>query len=789
MKINLRVRGISCATCVKEIESALKKLEGVKKVSANLSSSSVFVEFEESKVSLAKIIATIEENGYTVVRERRELRIKIEGMSCVMCVKAIEKSLNSLPGVLEKEVLIGRARIVYDSLSTTREEILNSIEKIGYKVIFEGEDEFEIDKEIREKNLSETKRKVAISLLCGTILMILTLTEIHNFNLLKFTIATIAIAYAGRGIFSKTMNALKSKVITMEVMYTIGILSAYFGSLFASLKILRAEFEFYETSVFLMAFLLLGKYLEERTRAKTSEALKKLIALQPKKVTVVKEGKEVEISFHELQAGDEVIVKPGEVIPVDGTVFDGESFVDESTMTGEAIPKLKKKGDSVFGGTININSVLKVRAEKVGKNTLISQIIRIVEEAQFSKATIQRTADKIVSNFIPVVVLVAISSFIYWYIVENPLVAFTALLSVLVIACPCAFGLAIPTALAVGIGKAAEYGILIKNGSSLEKIKHATFILLDKTGTITEGVPRLEKIFCLDIDEKEFLLLLASAEKNSKHPIARAIIERALEMNLKIEDPEIFEEISGKGVKAVVKGRKVLAGNENFLIEQGVEFLPEVKKVAEEMTKNGNSVVFVAIDNRVLGAIGIADRIKSGAFDMVRELKKRMKVGIVTGDSKIVANAIAKQLGIDFVEAEVLPTKKAEIVLKLQNKGEVVVFVGDGINDAPALARADVGIAVGNARDIAMEAGDIVLLRNELKLLTALLKLADKTISKIKQNIFWAMFYNLLLIPFAGGLSYVFFGFFIRPEWAAGAMSMSSVSVVTNSLFLRRVKL
>lgn len=784
MKVNLKVQGISCAMCAKAIETALKRLEGIKKLSISLSGT-VSVDFDESKTSINKIVAAIEKIGYSVLKEWRELNIIIDGMSCFMCVKKIENALNSLKGILDKEVVVGRAKIVYDPNIIKKEDIIEVIKKLGYNSILEKEKDFEIEEEMRKKKLKEVEKKLLISLIFSLTLIFITIIG-ENFSLLKFAIATAAIAY-GREIFLKTMNSLKNKAPTMESMYALGITSAYISSILSTFGILSEEFKLYETSVFLMFFLFLGKYIDERTRAKMSDALKKLLALQPKKARVLRNGKEAEVAVQEIHKEEIVLVRPGEAIPVDGIVVEGESFVDESTIDGEPVPKLKKIGDRVFSGTINLNSILKIKAEKVGKETLVGQIIKIVEEAQFSKPRIQKLADKIVSIFVPLVLTVAISSFVYWFITANFLIALTALLSVLVIACPCTFGIATPIAISLGVRKAAEVGVLIKNSDSLEKLKKSTFFLFDKTGTITEGSPEVSEIFCFGFDEKEVLSLSASAEKNSNHPIAKAILKRAKESNVEIGEVESFEEISGMGVKAKVKGKKVVLGKEEFVEREGVSISEEFKELMRKMKENGRSFVIVAIDNKAAALIGIADIIRSDAFEVVKKIKKKKKVGIVTGDSKIVANAVAKELGLNFVEAEVDPIKKAEIVENLQKNGEIVVFVGDGINDAPALAKADVGIAVGSARDVAMEAGDVVLIRKDLKSLVFTLKLAEKVFEKVKQNLFWAMIYNILLIPMASGLSYAFFNFFFRPEFAASAMILSSLSVTANSLLLKKL--
>jgi len=785
--------------CVKTIEIALSQLEGVKTAKANLNSETVFVDFDESKVSLNKIIQAIEDVGYEVIRERKNVVVKVGGMTCAMCAKTVEKAIDELPGVLDVSVNLATetARISYNPSSVDVEDIRRAIEGVGYDFLgVEGEETRDIEKEVRERHLKEMKRNLLIAWGVGIPLFLsmqLKRFGIHIENLIyvQFILATMAIAYAGRGIFKKAYSSLKHKTLNMEVMYALGIGSAYLTSVLATFGLVPREFNFYEASVLLMAFLLLGRFLEARAKGKTSEAIKKLIGLQAKKATVVRDGKEIEVPISEVKVGDIVIVKPGGKIPVDGVVIEGESYVDESMITGEPIPSLKKFGDKVIGGTINKNSVLKIKAEKVGRDTLLAQIIKLVEEAQNTRPPVQRLADTVVTYFIPAVLVIALLSFAYWYFIAGkPLVfGFTTLLSVLVIACPCAFGLATPTALTVGIGKGAEMGILIKNGEALEIARKATVVLFDKTGTLTKGRPEVTDVITFGMDEKELLRLVASAEKRSEHPLGEALVKKVQEMSLGLEEPEEFEAITGKGVRAVVGGGEVLAGNRKLMTEQGYS-VEDVEEELQKLEDEAKTAIIVAIDGKIVGIIGIADTIKEGAKEVIEELHRMdKKVGMITGDNKRTANAIAKQLGVDYVLAEVLPQDKAGEVKKLQEKGEIVIFVGDGINDAPALAQADVGIAVGNATDIAMESGDIVLVKNDPKDVVKAIKLSQKTIGKIKQNIFWAMFYNTILIPFAAGLAFLLFEITFQPEWAAGAMSLSSVSVVANSLMLKRVKI
>ncbi|AEC52490.1 heavy-metal transporting P-type ATPase [Pyrococcus sp. NA2] len=802
MEVNIKITGMTCASCAKAIERTVKELRGVKDVRVNLATESAYIIFDESKVSIADIIRAIESIGYSVVRERKDGTIRIGGMTCVSCARTIETALKELPGVLDVKVNFAteKASISYNPTLVDINDIKKTIEEFGYKFLgIEDEKSIDIEKEVREKLLNDMKRKLIVAWVFGGIITLLTYKwlfgldfEIPHLLWVEFILATPVIMYSGKEIFLKAATSLRHKVLNMDVMYSIGVGSAYIASVLATVGILPKEYNFYEASVLLLAFLLLGRYLEYVAKGRTSEAIKKLMALQAKKATVIRAGREVQIPITKVRVGDIVIVKPGERIPVDGIVIEGESYVDESMITGESIPKLKKKGDEVIGGTINKNSVLKIEAKRVGRDTILAQIIKLVEEAQNAKPPIQRIADKIVTYFIPAVLVIGLLSFIYWYFIakEPFLFAFTTLITVLVVACPCAFGLATPTALTVGIGKGAEIGILIKNGEVLEIARKATTVLFDKTGTLTKGKPEVTDILAFGINEKDLLKLVASAEKRSEHPLGEAIVRKARELGLKLEEPEQFEVITGKGIRAKVQGKEVLAGNRRLFEENGYVTNNNIEETLHKLEDEAKTAIIVGINGKIVGVIGIADTIKEHAKEVIRELQRMgKKVGIITGDNKRTANAIARQLNVDYVLAEVLPQDKANEVKKLQERGEVVIFVGDGINDAPALAQADVGIVVSSGTDIAMESGDIVLMRNDIRDVIKAIKLSQKTLSKIRQNFFWAMIYNTLLIPVAAGALYPKLGITFKPEWAAAAMALSSISVVMNSLMLRKGKI
>ena len=801
--VQLRISGMTCAMCVATIEKALKSLEGVKEASVNLGTETATVRYDPEKLTLEQIIRAIEDTGYSVAREAKEVVVRIGGMTCAMCVATIEKALKSLEGVKEASVNLGTesARVVYDSGITSLEDIRRAIEETGYTYIGIAEEEVQdAEREARERYIAELKRRVMLGFSAGFVLLLLLYGDLVGLPVervpyslwVQFVIATPVMYYVAKPIFIAAYRALTHGVLSMDVMYAMGTGAAYIASVLATVGVLPEGYVFYEAAVLLASFLMLGRLLETLAKGRTSEAIKKLIGLQAKTATVVRDGKEVEVPVEEVRVGDVVIVKPGEKIPVDGVVVEGESYVDESMITGEPVPNLKKAGDEVVGATINQNSVLKIRATKVGRDTLLAQIIRMVEEAQASKPPIQHLADKIVAYFIPVVFTIAIASYVYWRffgsvdIMEPGLFAFISLISVLVIACPCAFGLATPTALTVGMGRGAEQGILIRNGEALELARKVTTVIFDKTGTLTKGKPEVTDVLAFNMPEEELLKLAASAEKRSEHPLAQAIVRHAEKLGIKPPEPERFEVLTGRGVVAELGGHSIAIGNRLLMKELGVELPEEVEQKLQELEGEAKTAMLVSADGKLAGIIAVADRLKEHAKETVEALHRMgRKVAMITGDNRRTAEAIAGKLGIDVVLAEVLPQDKANEVKRLQEQGEVVAFVGDGINDAPALAQADVGIAIGSGTDIAIESGEIVLIKDDLRDVVAAIQLSQKTLSKIKQNLFWALFYNTLLIPIAAGAGYVLFGIVFKPEWAAAAMALSSVSVVSNSLLMK----
>jgi Cu+-exporting ATPase len=793
-KAELKISGMTCATCATTIEKSLLSHDGVADAQVNLGTETATVEYAPTKVQLIDLERAVTDAGYSVIHERATL--KIGGMTCAMCVKTIETALKKLDGIVDVTVNLGaeRAYVTYNPRILTIAEMKSAIEEVGYQYLgVEGEAAEDIEKAAREKDLKEKRNRFIVGFAVSIPLMILMYAPVTlPFSMAYFmlVVSTPAFIYVSHPIFSAAYRSLKNKNLNMDVMYSMGIGVAFGSSLLGTFGIvLTGEFLFYETALMLASFLMIGRYLEARAKGKTSEAIKKLMGLQPKTATVVRDNEEMEIPIEDVQIDDNVVVKPGEKIPVDGLVVAGESYVDESMITGEPIPALKRKGDGVVGGTLNKNSVLMVEATKIGRDTVLSQIIRLVEEAQGSRPPVQRIADKAVSYFIPSVISIALFAFAVWYIIlgNTLLFALTALISVLVIACPCALGLATPTAVTVGVGRGAELGVLIKNGEALEIAEKLTTIVFDKTGTLTKGTPEVTDIIGIEIKDQELLKLAASVEKNSQHPLAEAIVRRAEEQGVALEESEGFDTFGGKGVTATVAGKEVLIGNRTLFDERHISYLEAVEEQIVQLETEGKTTILVALDGEIRGIIAIADTLKESTKEAIKAFKDmRLNVVMITGDNARTAHAIAKQIGIERVLAEVLPQDKAEEVKKLQERGEVVAFVGDGINDAPALAQADVGIAIGSGTDVAIESGEIVLITDDLMDAVSAVQLSKKVMSRIKQNLFWAFAYNTALIPMAAGILYPFFGITFKPELAGLAMALSSVTVVTLSLMLRK---
>ncbi|MEA3325438.1 MAG: heavy metal translocating P-type ATPase [Euryarchaeota archaeon] len=792
--VEIRVAGMTCVMCAGTIEHSLKDLDGTTDAEVNLGNEMVRVEYDPAQLKLADLEKAVTDVGYEVVHER--VAIKVGGMTCVMCVRTIEDALKRLDGITGASVNLSseKAYITYNPDMTTVSEMKKAILDAGYQYLgIEGEEE-DLEQIAREKELKGKRNRIIIGSITGALMMVIgrVPTGIRPAYLMM-VISVPVFVYLSYPIFLAAYRALKNRNLNMDVMYSMGIGVAFVSSILGTFKIiLSSEFLFYETAILLATFLTLGRYLETKAKGKTSEAIKKLMGLQPKTALVIRDESEITIPIEDLEIDDIVVVKPGEKIPVDGAVVDGESYVDESMITGEPIPVIKKNGDDVVGGTLNKNSVIRFRATKIGRDTVLSRIIRLVEEAQGSRPPVQRIADRAVSYFIPTVLVIAILSFTFWYAIsgETMLFALTTLITILVIACPCALGLATPTAVTVGIGRGAELGILIKNGVALEVSEKLTTIVFDKTGTLTRGEPDVTDIICTNgtgTNLRELLKVVASVEANSQHPLAEAVVRRAREEGIEIfgEVGEGFDTFEGKGVVAKIDGEEVLVGNRTLFDERNIPYSEDSEQKILQLENEGKTVITIAIDGKMQGMIAIADQLKETTGDAIKELKRMgFSVVMITGDNSRTANRVAEQIGIEEVLSEVLPQDKAGEVARLQENGGVVAFVGDGINDAPALAQADVGIAIGSGTDVAIESGEIVLMKDDLMDAVSAVQLGRKVMSRIKLNIFWAFAYNTALIPVAAGILYPF-GITFRPELAGLAMAMSSVTVVSLSLLLK----
>jgi Cu+-exporting ATPase len=792
-KTELKISGMNCPTCVLTLEKSLSSVEGVDSVQVNLATETAQVTYNPEKAGLSELENAVKESGYGVVNERAE--IKVGGMVCASCVETIEAALRSLEGVVQVWVNLGteRAYVTYNAHLVSLEDMRRAIEDAGYQYLgLAGEGTLEQERIEREKDLAEKKRRILIGFGVSIPLLLLMYVPVLPVSLLPyfmFVVATPVFLYLGYPIFLASWRALRNRVLNMDVMYAMGIGVAYVASVLGTFGIiLTRDFLFYETAVMLAAFLTLGRFLEVRAKGRTSEAIKKLLGLQPRTAIVLLEGQEQEVPIELLQIGNRLRVKPGERVPVDGVVESGVSYVDESMITGEPIPVEKGEGSEVIGGTVNTNSVLTVRANRVGKDTVLSQIVRMVEEAQGTKPPVQRIADIAVGYFIPTVLAIAFLSFGLWYWVAGNTLLFslTALISVLVIACPCALGLATPTAVTVGLGRGAELGILIKRGEALEIPDRLTLVIFDKTGTLTQGRPQVTDILPFGIPEETLLSLAASVERNSQHPVAQAVVQEAERRTLALPESTAFNTLSGKGVTAQVLGETLYIGNRTLIQDQSIALSPEIEQTISGLEEQGKTVMILAADTQLMGVIAVADTLKDSVQETVSALREMgLTIGMITGDNLRTATTIAAQIGIDSVIAEVLPGDKVREVKRLQAAGEVVAFVGDGINDAPALAQADAGIAIGSGTDIAIESGDIVLMRDDTRDVVAAIQLSRKVMGRIKQNLFWAFAYNAALIPIAAGVLYPFFGISFRPELAGLAMALSSVTVISLSLLLK----
>ncbi|MCR6786277.1 MULTISPECIES: heavy metal translocating P-type ATPase [Bacillus cereus group] len=797
---NLQISGMTCAACANRIEKGLKKVEGVHEANVNFALEKTKIMYDPTKTNPQQFKEKVESLGYGIVSDKAEFTVS--GMTCAACANRVEKRLNKLDGVNKATVnfALESATVDFNPDEVNVNEMKSAITKLGYKLEVKPDNQ-DASTDHRLQEIERQKKKFIISFILSFPLL---WAMVSHFSFTSFiylpdmlmspwvqlALATPVQFIIGGQFYVGAYKALRNKSANMDVLVALGTSAAYFYSVYLSIQSIGSSKHmtdlYFETSAVLITLIILGKLFEAKAKGRSSEAIKKLMGLQAKTATVVRDGTEIKILIEEVVAGDIVYVKPGEKIPVDGEIVEGKSAIDESMLTGESIPVDKSIGDVVIGSTINKNGFLKVKATKVGRDTALAQIIKVVEEAQGSKAPIQRVADQISGIFVPVVVVIAIITFAVWMIFVTPGDfggALEKMIAVLVIACPCALGLATPTSIMAGSGRSAEYGILFKGGEHLEVTHRLDTVILDKTGTVTNGKPVLTDVIVADgFNENELLRLVGAAERNSEHPLAEAIVEGIKEKKIDIPSSETFEAIPGFGIESVVEGKHLLIGTRRLMKKFNID-IEEVSKSMEAQEREGKTAMLIAIDKEYAGIVAVADTVKDTSKAAIARLKKMgLDVVMITGDNTQTAQAIAKQVGIDHVIAEVLPEGKAEEVKKLQANGKKVAMVGDGINDAPALATANIGMAIGTGTDVAMEAADITLIRGDLNSIADAIFMSKMTIRNIKQNLFWALAYNALGIPIAA------LGF-LAPWVAGAAMAFSSVSVVLNALRLQRVKL
>ncbi|MDP4552335.1 heavy metal translocating P-type ATPase [Alkalihalobacillus macyae] len=791
------ITGMTCASCSQRIEKMLNKMDGVE-ANVNLTMERANVRFDEQQVKAVDIVNKIEKLGYGVRKEQVEL--DIHGMTCAACSTRIEKGLNRTQGIDSASInLTTESGIVeYQPGTVTVDEIIQKVKKLGYDAIVKKDRDEK--KSHKEEEIKKKKVKLWISILLSLPLLYtmiahlpfdvaLPLPELFMNPWFQFLLATPVQFYIGAPFYVGAYRALINKSANMDVLVALGTSAAYFYSVVEGIRLLitpgyNPEL-YFETSAILITLILVGKLFEDLAKGRTTQAITKLLNLQAKEASVLRDGEEVKVPVDQVVVGDTIIVRPGEKIPVDGNVQKGKSSVDESMITGESIPIEKTDGDAVIGSTMNENGTLTITAEKVGKDTALAGIIKIVEEAQGSKAPIQRMADIISGIFVPIVVGIAVVTFLVWYLWVNPYdlpQALEVAIAVLVIACPCALGLATPTSIMVGTGKGAEMGVLFKGGEFLEGTHKIDAILLDKTGTITKGKPEVTDFTVFEGEEKEVLAFLVAAEKASEHPLARSIVQYGEQRQIKVDEAESFEALPGHGITSTLGGKRVLIGTRKLMERENVAYTPHEDQMAAYETE-GKTAMFIAIEQKIMGIIAVADTVKETSKQAIQELRNLgIDVYMITGDNKRTAEAIGKQVNITGIFAEVLPEDKANKVKELQEQGKRVAMVGDGINDAPALATADIGMAIGTGTDVAIETADVTLVGGDLDHIPKAINLSRKTMKNIRQNLFWALFYNSIGIPIAAiGL--------LAPWVAGAAMAFSSVSVVTNSLRLKRVKI
>ncbi len=807
-KAVIPIRGMSCVNCAAAIQKNIAKIPGVHAVNVNYANEKAVVEFDPDSVKSESFLTGISDLGYQAVIET--VAVQITDLDASRA-QELEQLITALEGVIKASVntTTGTAVIQYFPGQISLRDIRKAAERAGFFLPQQSQGivEHDADKIAREKELSSLRSKLILSVVLSTLVLIGSFQDMIPFFailprqtmwIILLVLTTPVQFWAGRHFYQNAWTSIKHGSLNMNTLVVIGTTAAYGYS--AALTIFPSlsrhgethSGAYFDTAAIIITLILFGRYLETRAKTRAGEAVKKLMKLSPRTARVVREGNEVDIPIDEVEFGDRIIVRPGERIPVDGIVRNGTSAVDESMLTGESLPVDKKEGDTVIGATLNKTGSFIFEATKIGRDTMLAQIIRMVQEAQGSKAPIQRLADSISGFFVPIVIAVALATGILWYVFGPPDTRITfALLNfiaVLIIACPCAMGLATPTAIMVGTGKGAELGILFKNAESLETAGKIDTIVLDKTGTLTRGEPMVTDIIGRGMSGEMILFFAASAEKSSEHPLGNAILRAADEKKISVERPDAFDALPGYGVHARVNGKEILLGNDQLMIQKGIP-LKSLTETAKEFSSSGKTPIFVAVDNQAAGVIAVADTVKEHSQEAVHELKRLgLDVVMLTGDNRSTAGCIADALGITHVLAEVLPRDKMDLIKKLQAEGRVVAMVGDGINDAPALTQADVGIAIGTGTDVAIEASDITLIKDDLRTVATALRLSKHTVSTIKMNLFWAFFYNTLGIPLAAGVLFPFLGpkGLLNPMLASLAMAFSSISVVSNSLRLKK---
>lgn len=808
------IEGMTCASCAQTVEKATSKLTGVSKATVNLATEKLNVEYDESKLSESDIQKAVADAGYEALSNVQQRTFDIEGMTCASCAQTIEKATAKLNGVTKASVNLATKKMVvdFDPAILNVSDITKTVADAGYGAVeqIDSADTVDKDREKKQKHIKDMWQRFWMSAVFTVPLLYVAMGHMVGLPLPSFVdpmmhpetfamvqlILTIPVLYLGRSFFIVGFKALFKGHPNMDSLVALGTSAAVAYSLYGTAMIFAGDPQFtmalyYESAGVILTLITLGKYFEAVSKGKTSEAIKKLMGLAPKNARVFRNGQEMEIPVDSVQLDDTIIVRPGEKIPVDGVVIEGSSAIDESMLTGESMPVEKKVGDNVIGASINKNGSFRFKATKVGKDTALSQIIKLVEDAQGSKAPIAKMADKISGVFVPIVMVLSVLAGLAWYFLgqESWVFALTITISVLVIACPCALGLATPTAIMVGTGKGAENGVLIKSGDALETTHKIQTIVFDKTGTITEGKPKVTDIVTANgMAQDELLRLAASAEKGSEHPLGEAIVNGAEEKNIVFASTEAFEAIPGHGIEVTIEGSRLLLGNKKLMDDRTIS-LSDLGDTSDQLAEQGKTPMYIAKDGVIAGIIAVADTIKPNSIPAIKKLHQMgIEVAMITGDNKRTAQAIAKQVGIDRVLSEVLPEDKANEVMKLQKEGKKVAMVGDGINDAPALAQADIGIAIGSGTDVAMESADIVLMRSDLMDVPTAVELSKATIKNIKENLFWAFAYNTLGIPVAMGVLYLFGGPLLNPMIAGAAMSFSSVSVLLNALRLKGFK-